>query len=258
MFIRTAATFRRILRSAALAAAALSTVGAHAELINFHFGATRAPAAFSGAAAVGAAGDFWNFATGDFATYLSATDLPLKDAGNSATNVMLSYSSGSPAPASGVYGSTGTGCLFDAANPLSDLMCDYLYDWAGSPDASVTLSGLSAGAQYSLILYSSANASQRQTDFMLGGSTQSTTAANTAGLLQSGVNYTEFTGTVDANGAISFSFTGPSEGNLNGFQLTLDDATPRDLPEPASILLAATALALGGMSMRRRNRAPRA
>lgn len=216
---------------------------AHAvSLVNVDFNQTTFSSSptYSGAAVLGASGDIWNGIGGPFfsPSPVSATGVPLVDAANAATGVTLDYSV------------TG---FFDAGSSTSPpfftgVAYDLLRDYAFS-SGDVTLSGLTAGTDYRVILYSSTNAAGRITEFTLSGVTQTVAPISTSNLAE-GINYANFTTTADASGQIFISFKGigtsDSEGSLNGLQI-------KAVPEPSSLLSTLVAVAgfLGLASARR-------
>jgi len=158
-----------------------------------------------------------------------SSNLPLLDAVGASTGITLRF-----AGTGGAFDATASSCLMSASS-FAPLMCDYLYR-SLRVDASVTLAGLTPGAAYDLILYASANTEGRITEFTLDGISQSVTAATASGFAL-GTNYAEFKGVVAATGLLSFTFTGPSEGNLDGLQLIQTGCGGATLPEPAAIAL---------------------
>jgi hypothetical protein len=207
---------------------------ARAGLINVDFNASSGPT-YTGAGVLGAAGDFWNGVGGP----PSATNLPLKDAAGAATGVKLSYSG----PGLFFFDAEGSGTVF-TGTPFDALLRDYMVaDKPGQPGpSSVTLSGLTPGGTYRLILYSIANSLGRDTTFTVGGLTKDVIAGPDQ-FLKGGENFADFTVTADALGALAITVAAGNgeEGNLDGLQLT--PVTPlAAVPEPSTLAL----LALGG------------
>lgn len=232
---------------AALLCSLLMSTQVHASLVNVDFNAGQ-EVTYLGAAVVGSAGDTWNgIDGGTLGSPTTVSSVSLVDSAGTSTSLTLSVTG-----TQGAYDSTSAGCLMSSSS-FASLMCDYIYRGQGAT-ATVTLAGLTPGAAFDLILYSMANSPGRVTNFTLDGVTQVVTAADGSSFVL-GVNYTEFTGIVDASGQLSLTFTGPdsedfSEGNLDGFQLTQN--LSRSVPEPGTFALAG--LALVGIAASRRRK----
>lgn len=184
------------------------------------------PPAYSGAAVLGTAGDTWNGVWGNFSGTPAVLNLPLVDSTGAATSLTLS------APALGYIdaGSTTTPPLFSGS--AYDLMRDYVYASAAD-QKTITVAGLTAGADYRLVLYSSTNLAGRKTDFTVSGVTKSVSPITASSLIE-GVNYADFITAADGSGELSFTFTGDgSESALNGFQIQSVTA----VPEPSSLTM---------------------
>ena len=105
-------------------------------------------------------------------------------------------------------------------------MRDYFFAHGGT--GTFTVSGLTAGGAYELMLYSEANSGPggaavgRDTAFTLGGVTKDVVQGNN-GTFVLGANYTMFDTTADGSGVISFSMAAGNgaslEPDVNGFQL---------------------------------------
>jgi len=239
-------TFRNMAVSLAAAILLLASGARAAPLIDVQFTANGSPG-YSGAAVIGSAGDSWNTFRGPGFTNVSGSGLPLNDATGASTGVTLGYTG------NGFFDTTGSSAIFEGT-PFATLLDAYLVgDVFGRGAGTVTLSGLTAGARYQLILYSVANNIGRVTDFTVGGTTQSVVPTSTT-MLTAGVNYTDFTAVADALGHLTISFTAganSSEGDLNGLQL---QELTISMPEPASLTLLAMGLAGLGMVLRTRRR----
>jgi hypothetical protein len=213
-------------------------------LIDVQFTPNGSPS-YSGAAVLGSAGNSWNTFRGGNSGGASGSGLSLKDATGASTGITLSYTT-----PNGFFDATNFGATF-MGTPYAALLDAYLYaDKFGAGAGTVTLSGLTAGADYQLILYSVSNTPGTVTHFTVGGTTQSVDQTSTT-TLTAGANYTDFTAVADASGHLTISFTGGGgvEGDLNGLQL---QELTIPTPEPASLTLLAMGLAGLGMVLRMR------
>ena len=193
----------------------------HAQLINVNFtenssaGAGGGPnpgPTMSGAAVLGAAGDQWNGINGS-----DGGGIPLVYADGSVSRVTMSFTSAGGYNVNDYGGSTPF-----ASTPYNALMQNYLYN-GGTPQ-TITLSNLAPNSTYHLILYSAANvpAAGRTTYFTVNGNTQSSTWNGSSNTLITGIDYVDFMSALsDTNGnlAITWTGTGSTEGDVNGFQL---------------------------------------
>jgi hypothetical protein len=187
--------------------------------------------AASGPAVIGSPGDIWNGVnTLGAAAYNTAG--PFVNADGSPSPVTLSFVSTAGGGAFGEncpgYGTFSPFSWTSAANmdngigypnsPYAVLMSAPIYTTA---PASVTLSNLTANANYTLFVYSAGNAAGRVSSFWINnGPTNSSTYDNHTTTLVSGVDYLQITNSADVNGNITINFgTGIAENDLNGFQL---------------------------------------
>jgi hypothetical protein len=205
-------------RALAMTAALAAPMSANAatKLVNFD-AATQAGGA-TGAAILGASGDYWTQYTLANGTPLTLyTSVPGYN--NSGYNLIA-------AGWGGTYGGAGYGIT--GFVPLTG---DYFYDTDGS--ATITVTGLTIGDTYDWVLYTNQGAGNRPLSITVGGTTLTTTGAvDKTGLVQ-GVNYLRFTGTAtNTNLVASFAFAPGNAGEMdfNGFQL---QTTP--IPEPSSL-----------------------
>lgn len=183
------------------------------------------PATYSGAAAIGAAGDVWN-------SYL----------------VDRRPSSGLIDPAQSdnlVYADTTASTVrFDLTSCWPDnlggnaLMGQYaaVADSLGASSATFTLSGLAPSSVYNLYLYGKQGWSTATT-FTVGTESQSTSSGAFDGTFTTGRDYVRFANVAaDATGTITGTMTAAAiYGAINGLQL-------QSVPEPSTIVLAAAGL----------------
>jgi uncharacterized delta-60 repeat protein len=185
-----------------------------AALINVQFDASGQPAQ-TGGAVLGTSGDKWNNIVSSGTP--SGSNVALVDATNSTTSVSVSYSAEAEGHTSNSPFSAGA----DASLMSSYLIADPSAN-PGSP-GSVVFSGLSAGSQYNVILYSGTDVNNPtgQTAFTVNGYTKTTQFNPEPTAFVENTNFVEFQPTADANGKITISFDQANavEGDLNGVQL---------------------------------------
>jgi len=217
-------------------------------LVNVDFNTTSS-STYSGAAVLGAAGDKWN-AIGESVyfdrTTQTVNNLPLVSSDGAASGVQLSYSLTQPQsqPGMGAFDSNDSTSPF-FGTPYESLMRDYFFARGGA--GSFTISGLTAGGTYELVLYSGANSapggagSGRDTAFTIGGITKHIVQGNNNAFVE-GANYATFDTTADGTGTIIFSIAAANlnslEPDVNGFQLL---AEPTAVPVPSTLF--------GGMAL---------
>ena len=246
---------------AGIAACFFLGVTAHAASINVQFGcqsgascngAGGSTSAQTGAAVIGSAGDSWNMAASQNG---SGSLNSLLDTGGAATSVGLTYSAASQwnehdtSGANNYYNDTAF-----HGTPYENLMASYLV--AGRGNSNVSLTGLTAGGEYSIYFYTQANKNTngRVVDFNANGVTTSTTQVDADNLntFVLGQNYAFADTFADGSGNLTITFnSGDSyEGDFNGFQLVGSDAAAA--PEPSTAGLMLLALGAGVRFLRRR------
>jgi hypothetical protein len=240
---------RRMAAARVIAAVALAlgiSPMASAGLINVQFGCTAGVSCVgagasstlqTGAAVIGSPGDVWNLVSGDAGLGTTGSNVPLVDATGAATSATVSWTSLLAYVTPAVDG-------FDST-PQANLMDGYIVNKDGTD--SITISGLIAGADYSLyvISQSDVNARGRSSVFTVNGGPTLITAPTdpAASTYISGQNYGFFDTSADLSGTITILYsTNHAEADVNGFQLfTNADAAP--VPEPGGI-----GLAIGGLA----------
>lgn len=195
---------------------------------------------YAGAAVLGNPGDSWNGVVGTAPNTLQSTT---QGAPPITFGTAMQYIDG--------YASGGT-----TANPAL-LMQDYFYE-SGYNKGTVTLTGLTPGATFTLVLYGAGDQAGQGDTFGLtggiGGNTASalTTSGDDRDISHGiGDAYNTYTGTIDSGGSLTVSVTtnGLTQyGPLNGLQFE-----ETVVPEPGTWL--GGALLLGGAAWTLRRRA---
>jgi endoglucanase len=201
-----------ILLSAGLLQAQLIDVDFNNDSAGAGHGGPNPGPTMSGAAVLGAAGDEWNGID-----VSSGSGISLVNADGSSSEVIMTFTSGGGYDANSYGNSTSF-----AGTPYDALMEDYLYN--NGVAQTITLSGLAANSVYNLILYSAAdmNAAGRTTFFTVNGNTQSSVWDGASSTLIAGVDYVDFTSALsDGSGNLVITYTGSgsTEGDIDGFQI---------------------------------------
>ena len=228
-------------------------------LINFDFDRNRngfGGDTVTGAAVLGASGDFWNGLTATSDGAISPA-IALNDASNASSGLTLESTSFKSFWTEGQSGGGQVGATLDASSAAQTLR----YDWLrGDGTTTLTLSGFNVGDDYKLILYGG----QTGGEFAVGSDTRTIegwgfdegSANVTDTTLTDGEDYTIYTGTIGASQDLAFTVTNINQGGyfdadgLAGFQI---DVTP--VPEPSIFALLAGTLGLAAAVSRRRIRA---
>lgn len=227
----------RIMRSLVLSAT-LAVSAAQAGLVNVDFN-TSVSTTYSGGGVLGAAGDTWN---GVVVPNTVMSNIALNDASGAATTAKMSTNL-----AGFGFATVESNCAFAAA-----LGCDYLV--ANNRTITFSISGLTVGEQYDLVLYFMPLATGRSTSFRVGSTTKTATQSATnpqPSAFIENQNYVRFTGNVAASGTLAFDLIGgqfSTEGDLNGFQLQV--GAPATVPEPSGISLVLAGLAAAALQRR--------
>ena len=221
---------KNIVSSSTVAGIALlfSASAVSASVIDVQFSASSPSRQQTGAAVVGAAGDYWNYFNG------ASGAGKLVDTSQAATGISLTFA------ADGAYTTSPTGTAF-TGTPYNNLEQGILYT-SGS-GIKMTLMGLSAGQQYSLYFYTQGdnNSSGRSSIVNVNGLSNVSTQTNASTFIQ-GNNYLVFSGAADSLGDISIGVSNRvGEADVNGFQLA-----PVIVPEPASFAVVGAGLVLLG------------
>ena len=195
-------------------------------------------ATFSGAAVVGASGDFWNGVDGTPAV------LALVPAISGSPTITMTPS----LPAgSGTYAENSASPFFGTT--FADLMGAHIY--LSNPTAApiFTFSGFEPGTPFSLTIYTVGDPDTgKGGTFSTNGGAPQSNVITTANTFTNNSNYVVLSGTTTGAGEVVLSgnLSSGNEYLINGFQL---DGTP--VPEPTASLLGALALGVG-LSVRRR------
>ncbi len=159
-----------------------------------------------GKAVVGNAdSDKWNAMDGN-----TGDKIVLNDAKGDKTDVQVTYN------AAGTYDADKDGGF--VGTKFENLMRHYLHTQEVS---TITLTGLTPGAKYDLVVYSASDADGRKTKFTAGKDTATVKYDKDKKDFAEGYNYAKFTVAADDSGKVEFTFEGVDggEGNLNGLQL---------------------------------------
>ncbi|MEM1085185.1 MAG: PEP-CTERM sorting domain-containing protein [Verrucomicrobiota bacterium] len=220
---------------------------AQAVLINMDFGkspgidglgfGTGDSVVYTGAAAIGSAGDFWNSTDTEDNIFQSN----LLDSTGAATTVDLTWSDE-------LQSSVNSGAIEFGSTGHNALMEDYAF--TNTDTATITISDLPANQDYTFYLYGVPDGGGQGTRFAVTGSNEGTQdvtvgAVNDDNGLATPEDYVIFTGNTGAGGQIVYtqtSFAGGFSGS-NGFQLDV-------VPEPSVAMLGG--LGLLGLLRRRR------
>jgi hypothetical protein len=166
----------------------------------------------SGQGVLESAGGFWNSLTAGAGSRNTAI---LFDSTGQATPVSVGYTG-----ASGGY-NAGTATSFSNTT-LAALMADYLFVVNGST-ATITLSGLSPGAEYDLVLFSNPDGGVARTSrFVVGGVAQTAASNGVESTLVRGHNFVRFERTrASGTGQVQVVVSSPNgtEADINGLQI---------------------------------------
>jgi len=257
--------------SMAMLAFAVSTV--QAQLIDVNFiddsintdyggGNSPAPAAMSGAAVVGSAGDIWNGLSGfNYSSYPTGTtggpyNLLYANGTTSGATLSLTASSGTYDANSvnwGNYSPFSWNSLADEqantgypATPYANLFASMIVSHTAGVVDTVTLSGLAPDGSYNLYVYSAgdlnlasgATPGQRTSTFSVNGITQTCVWTSGVSTLVNGVDYLEFNAVADGSGMLVINYGNSANGDetdFNGLQL-------QSVPEPGTFAMIGAAM----------------
>ena len=209
---------------------------------------------YTGQGALATTGSLWNGVPisdigGPYATITSGDLVASNGGAPSAYTVTVNNVYGFNLGASG-YDINPTGnALLDAYASNAD----YAVETGAASASTFSINGLTPGSTYTLYLYGDVAYNAYPTAFSVEGSGPADITGPTSGLpapadWTSGVEYVEFTGTVDGTGTITGDWYGTTEGEqtggFNGLQLQVTSPS-LSVPEPSVTIL----LGLGFMSL---------
>ena len=206
-----------------------------ATLINVDWG--KNTPVYTGAAATGLAGDFWNSTDPETNNFADLENV--LDSLGTATTVDVTWTDelqSSSNPGAIEFGTSGP----DGVN-LNDLMEDYAFTHPGTT-ATVTLSQLPANTDYTLYLYGVPDGQSQDTTFAVTGANEGAQTViagnvNDDNGLNNPDDYVVFTGNTGAGGQIVYTQTGSSFSGSNGFQLQYGSAGyPRKAHTPTPVM----------------------
>ena len=195
-------------------------------------------AIYTGAAAIGSPGDFWNTTDPESNIFSELENIADVTGASTSVDVVWSDELQSSVNAGAIeFGSTGHNALME----------DYGFTFPGTT-ASVTISELDPNLDYVLYLYGVPDGASQDTTFAVTGANegpQTVTAGNNAddNGLANPDDYVVFTGNTGPSGTITYTQTGSSFSGSNGLQLEV-------VPEPSSALL----VGLASLALLRRSR----
>lgn len=201
---------------------------------------SQTPVTYSGAAAIGAAGDVWN-------GYL--VDSSLVEGERVVSPAQSGFLVDSTGAATTVKFQIGAVCSDAPGGIGSDLANDLCYvrspNLSGDPapptSTTFTLQGLTANALYDVYLYAGAPVTNYTSTFTIGSTTKTTAHSVFSGTWTENTNYVKITGAADASGVLQGTLAGDVNNFIaggyavwNGLQVT------EAVPEPSSMMVLAT------------------
>jgi hypothetical protein len=205
--------------------------------INGKSGETQAPVTYSGAAAIGAAGDVWN-------GYLVDSSL----GGRVVSPAQSEYLVDSTGAATTVKFQIGAVCS-DAPGGMGNALANDLcyvrsVNTVGDPEpptsTTFALQGLQANGLYDVYLYAAAPVTAYTSSFTIGSTTKTTAHSVFAGTWVENTNYVKIRAMAGGDGSLQGTLAGDvnndSYGVWGGLQVTAA------VPEPSSIMLVVTGL----------------